>query len=333
MKEIDTARMRYVLFLAGLLEQRGVAIGPCLSRAHIPKELLSQPDAVITVNSLMAFLDAAIKDTGWRLIGYEAGATPLAEHGPVGPWVLSAPTLYQALQRMVVATRRETSLTGTHVEFEAGMAWFCMTPLVHDPSRREQVELYNLRLMLQLVRAALGEEWWPERVRLSAVDEELVAGHPELSRLNIEFGARVTAVAVPMMALTRPMQGSAGRGTAWQAEEILADGMVTLDTMNTLQRLIETYLPYRPTLETMARITGISRRSLQRFLQSRGTSFTRLVEQVALARAIDLLKDTDIALAEIAQASGYSEAAHFSRAFRRMTGLTPSHYRRLMRDT
>ena len=113
----------------------------------------------------------------------------------------------------------------------------------------------------------------------------------------------------------------------WQGDEEYQDGMLTLDTMNALRRLVETYLPYNPTLETVSRLTGISRRSLQRFLEAHGTSFSRLVEQVMVNRAIDLLGDSELPLKTVARELGYSELAHFSRAFRRMTGLTPSAYR------
>ena len=323
MKEVDTARMRYINFLATLLEQRGAPTDKYLTQAHIPVGLREQPDAVISVKSLMSFLEAAIEDTDWQLLGYEAGGTPLQNHGPIGPYILSATTLYQAAQRLVFSTRRETSITDNHLAFEGGTAWICMTPLLGSKRQKQQVELYNLHILLQLARSALGTNWTPERVRLCATDEATLKGHPELEKLNIEFGSTTTAIAIPMEQLATPMHGVLNTSAA----PLLDDGMITLDTMNALRQLMETYLPYHPTLETLSRLTGISKRSLQRFLHSRGTSFSRLLEQVIFCRAIELMADPGLRLQEIARAVGYSELAHFSRAFQRMTGLAPSTYR------
>ncbi|WP_419614559.1 helix-turn-helix domain-containing protein [Thiolapillus sp.] len=313
--------------MASLLEQRGAPTDKYLTQAHIPLGLREQPDAVISVKSLMTFLEAAIEDTDWQLLGYEAGGTPLHSHGPIGPYILSATTLYQAAQRLVISARRETSITDNHLAFEGGTAWICMTPLLGTSDQKQQVELYNLHILLQLARSALGTNWRPERVRLCATAEATLKTHPELEQLNIEFGATTTAIAIPMEQLAAPIHKDDMHLLNASGAPLLDDGMITLDTMNALRQLIETYLPYNPTLETLSRLTGISKRSLQRFLHSRGTSFSRLVEQVIFCRAIELMADPGLRLREIAQAVGYSELSHFSRAFHRMTGLPPSTYR------
>ena len=43
------------------------------------------------------------------------------------------------------------------------------------------------------------------------------------------------------------------------------------------------------------------------------------------------LTDTDLPLAEIALAAGFCDQSHFSNLFRRIIGVTPSHYRRQAR--
>lgn len=44
--------------------------------------------------------------------------------------------------------------------------------------------------------------------------------------------------------------------------------------------------------------------------------------------AAERLRGSDVPLSEIAQAAGYSDQGHFTRLFRRATGLTPGQYRR-----
>ena len=71
----------------------------------------------------------------------------------------------------------------------------------------------------------------------------------------------------------------------------------------------------------------VSERTLKRRLQEEDASFQSLVDQVRLDRARDLLGSTGMNLSQIADALGYADAANFTRAFKRWTGLSPSHYR------
>jgi AraC-like DNA-binding protein len=72
---------------------------------------------------------------------------------------------------------------------------------------------------------------------------------------------------------------------------------------------------------------GIHRRTLSRWLQSEGTSFKRIADEVRFGAAMQLLRDTNMSLAEISAALRFSEPAAFTHAFRRWTGTTPSAWR------
>ena len=82
-----------------------------------------------------------------------------------------------------------------------------------------------------------------------------------------------------------------------------------------------------PTLDEVARALGASTRTLKRRLRDEGTSFGALRKQVFLERAL-LLLDQGHGLEQCAEALGYSDAASFSRAFKRWTGDAPGRSRR-----
>ncbi|UAW98731.1 AraC family transcriptional regulator [Halopseudomonas nanhaiensis] len=73
---------------------------------------------------------------------------------------------------------------------------------------------------------------------------------------------------------------------------------------------------------------GISERSLHRRLAQEGYSFRILDERVRRQLAEHLLSDSSLGLESIAHQLGYAEAASFSRAFKRWTGLPPLDWRR-----
>jgi transcriptional regulator GlxA family with amidase domain len=95
---------------------------------------------------------------------------------------------------------------------------------------------------------------------------------------------------------------------------------------------IEAHLDNNLALETLAALAGLSVHHFARsFRQSAGMSPHRYILQRRIKRASELLTNTDIPLAEIALAVGFSDASHFSRSFLDHVGLAPSEFRRLQR--
>lgn len=83
-----------------------------------------------------------------------------------------------------------------------------------------------------------------------------------------------------------------------------------------------------PTLRHIARAVAMGERTLTRQLDSEGTSFRDLLEDLRRRLALRYVGCTDLALSEIAFLLGFSQPTAFHRAFRRWTGRTPTDYRR-----
>jgi AraC-like DNA-binding protein len=84
----------------------------------------------------------------------------------------------------------------------------------------------------------------------------------------------------------------------------------------------------RADIRLMAEVTGMGPRTLQRRLARAGVSYTRLVAQARLDLAVRLLEDPRVKLIDVALELGYSDPAHFTRAFQRWTGAAPRAFRR-----
>ena len=81
-------------------------------------------------------------------------------------------------------------------------------------------------------------------------------------------------------------------------------------------------------VEELAREMGMSRSHLHRRLVRSGeTPAGRLIRQTRLARAAALLASSDRSVGAVARAVGYPDPAHFTRAFKRELGATPSEWR------
>ena len=80
-------------------------------------------------------------------------------------------------------------------------------------------------------------------------------------------------------------------------------------------------------IELVAETMGTSVRTLQRRLRAMGLTYSEVVQRARRSAAQQLLRDRSAGIGEIARALGYSDPAHFTRAFHRWTGCTPRDYR------
>lgn len=84
----------------------------------------------------------------------------------------------------------------------------------------------------------------------------------------------------------------------------------------------------QPLLEGVAARLHVSPSTLKRRLAAAGVSFQRLVEDARRARAVFLLLESNMSLAEISEKLGYRDLSSFSHAFKRWTGVSPGSFRK-----
>jgi len=85
-------------------------------------------------------------------------------------------------------------------------------------------------------------------------------------------------------------------------------------------------------IQEISKTFEISQRSLnRRFKLATGLSPVQYLQEIRLEKAKELLKTSNLAIAEVAYNVGYPDSAYFSVLFRRIVSLSPSEYRRLVR--
>ena len=82
-----------------------------------------------------------------------------------------------------------------------------------------------------------------------------------------------------------------------------------------------------------AEMSDSSVRSFQRRLAQHGLTYSKLLEQTRMEVARDLLGKEESKIIDISYAVGYTDPSHFTRAFRRVHGVTPKEYPNLCHQT
>lgn len=97
-----------------------------------------------------------------------------------------------------------------------------------------------------------------------------------------------------------------------------------------MQQIVTTLLPDgHPDIRSVAGMFRLSARTLQRRLYDDGLTFARVVARARCDMAQRMLDDPARKVIDVALDLGYSDHAHFTRAFARWTGHAPREFRRL----
>lgn len=102
------------------------------------------------------------------------------------------------------------------------------------------------------------------------------------------------------------------------------DGSLSQSIRHLLPLLLE---EGSPSLDRLARLAGMSRRTLQRRLSEEETSFSDLFAEMRQHEAVRRLAGSDVPIAEVSRQLGFSQQSALTRAMRRWTGEVPSRLR------
>jgi transcriptional regulator GlxA family with amidase domain len=107
-----------------------------------------------------------------------------------------------------------------------------------------------------------------------------------------------------------------------------AHGGLSAGAKRRIREYMELHLGESIDLSTLAGVAGLSVHHFARqFKQSIGVTPHYYLTQKRVERAQEMLARTDLSLAEIAYATGFSDQSHLARHFRHMLGTTPREFR------
>ena len=295
----------------------------------LPHGIEREDNRFITQRSLMAFLDEGARLVGDTRVGLEFAPhlTP-ADYGVYGKYMLSGPTLLDALRRSRRALRWHSSRDELTIENSGPLVRFGYRFSSAGAQTYENVAYCAAGVLLNLIRAYLGAHWRPERIDLDLPSVRAETRAQDTFGCEVRFGAdRIGILMRPeTLAAHGPRRSFASttladlqRSRARRAPDGVSEVARELVRIQLMDSAVD--------LEATAGRLGLGPRTLQRQLADQGLQFRDLVNQVRIERARELLAEKDLSITDVAAELGYSAPAHFARAFRRETGVSPRQHR------
>ena len=300
------------------------------SRADLPLTLQNAPDVFVPLKDHFKLLLQAARELSDELFAARLGQNVTILHlGTYGKWVAQAPTLLGAINRANRSlSHMLQSATDLFVRIRNQEAAWSYASRDSAIDGRQQNEMLALCFMVEIAREYLGRAWDPDRVLLSGQSVHDQTGLDDLFGAPVQFhdGAGTIVFDKRLLATPRPASKTPSPDAAELGQAINVPGPG--DLRETVTALVELELTERlPTVGWVAGKLGMSERSLQRELGVHGTRFSELAGIAIQRRAFDLLGRQERSVTDVAAELGYSDAAHFARAFKRWTGLSPRAWR------
>ncbi|MFD0987852.1 AraC family transcriptional regulator [Methyloligella solikamskensis] len=310
--------------IADIVAASGGSIVSVFQKAELPLTLLEQPHRLILLRDQFRLLETAARSIGDHSLAVrlstEAGIPGL---GAYGAHLITLPTLGDAIlesSRSLASLLQGATTIALTVEGRWAKWTYCVTKNLGLGQQKN--EMLAIGYMIALLRYFAGPKWTPHRVEVAGrfdgrrQIEDVVAGDVVSGdRAAVVFPAGLLELPNP-----RPPQDREPDYPAVPPETELAA---------VVRHILLLQLDQGDAgIDRVAGRLGLSRRTLQRRLSEQGMSFEALAQRTLLDEARDRLREVNVPITEIAYELGYSDPAHFTRAFRRWTGESPLSWRR-----
>lgn len=324
----------YGLSLLNLMQERGHEAEAVLAGSQLTLAVLQDTRAQIEAWQYAMLLGRANSLEGDRGLAYELGLrSQVTKHGFVGFGLISCSTLRDAIafseryfQARVPAFRSSLSIEGAEVVVTLHET----IPLgPHRAFIMDLVAVELCSLFAKIMDMDPAKQGWLSTICVPHAEPPAYARYRD--RIPpFRFGQPAVQIRFPARMLDEPI-ATADPVSVQLAIERLEQEMARQAQDHTTSSQVLARLVCRdqryPDIGDMAEMLHVSERTLKRRLQAEGTSYQVLLDQVRQRDAMRLLGNPALAVAEVAEAVGYTDPANFARAFARWTGLSPRDWR------
>lgn len=300
-----------------------------LKSVGLPEEFLERRDGYIPEQSLAGFIGAISRELGQEGLGLLwAPLLTVADYGSWGSFVLSAPTLGQALVRAQRVMPLHSNADRVLMGVRNGLVTYSYRFGLKSHPAYADIAYSALASMLSIYRHYLGPAWHPRElwvdiprpVRPDLADEAF--GCP------VKYGTSCLSILCDASLLSstqksrrskelvtvEDIQRERRQGPAFNYERAVSD-LILVQLSGQHVSLDSTALAFQ-----------MGARTLQRHLAAEGTTFRDVLNRARIQRAQELLTLGSVSITSVADALGYNSPGNFSRAFSHIVGCSPRQY-------
>ena len=317
----------------GVAEQLGFDPTPLLRRVGFTPSMLSDPEQMLPVRSVVTLLEESARASGCESFGLRmAEFRQLSDLGLVSLLIAHQRTLRDALDVLSEYRHRINTNLALQVE-DCGESVFIREYLgLNPPMVSRQASDVALGTLYKMCRAIMPSGWRPHCVcfsyeKPSPPDRGI---YDRLFDCPVEFGADFDGLVVDKPDLDRENPRS-DPALASHARQLVA-AMINPGARTVVEEVeqsIRLLMPLgRATIGEVSHALGTNVRTLQRQLERDGATFSELLDLLREQQVGQHFANRRLSLTDVAHLLGYSTLSSFSAWYRSRFDETPTSGRR-----
>ena len=311
-----------------VIRDNGIDANAWFKKVRLPETKLENPASLVPEITVWRLINQIAITEGIPDFGAQiAQAKPWIEIETMKPLLEMQPDLDSLLAEFCRVVPGSSSIVTFAHRVDGNTCYF---EYLNDPLIKGdiQMELYRGTRMIDLVRVFTGSYWRPSIVKLLMAENQVIRSNSMLQDCELEFSSGVTAIGFSANLLTL---GRGGRQPNLFNQGFTTDRIHTLagetGLVTAIEHILTNYITERDlSIELVADLIGVSPRNLQRTLKQYDCSYRQVLDDTRKRYALKCLQINRQSIGEVSKQMGYSDAAHFTRAFKKWTGLPPSDY-------
>ena len=328
-----TMRVGPVAAIPAVMKDLGVAVEPVFERARVPLTEFANGDTRLPLQTLGHLAHDVARRADCPQFGVLVGGRfRLDGMGAIGELLRHAPTVGSALRAFAEKFHvHDSGATPVLMRRPGQGVLLGYAALRQDATALRYIYDAAAGILFRMLRELCGPAFHPRAIELAYARPAEPGFYRDFFDCKVSFNASLTGVLFDERWLAQPLANSRPSQFRELLDRIARDehhkGLPwTQRTEHALQQLL---LGGTATAPGVAALLHLSERSLRRKLDGEGQRFRDLLARRRFEYAQQLLRDTDLAIGDIAMVLQYQDANAFSRAFRAWADCPPTDWRGL----
>lgn len=231
-------------------------------------------------------------------------------------------TVKDALDNINVIFAHDSPGSNITFENEYGRYWFCRTMEYENSPYFIWGEVFAVLYIIELIQALTKSDWFPEQLKIQHEDDDVMRSALN-KKTQLFIAQSKTALLIDEATLNTKIQLNP---SDTELKEPLVEWHSSFSD-SVFTALLPYVREHSLTVNQAAKLLKMTPRTFQRRLKEEHTTFRQIKESLMLSISCELMEEGHT-LTHISNQLGYNNISHFSRAFKRISGLTPKTYRK-----
>jgi AraC-like DNA-binding protein len=319
----------YCLVIAKALESCGVDSARIFRAVGIPAELSNDPMSRLPTATLTKLYRACVEVTNNPYFGLTvAKFIQVTNLHALGYALAASANLMEFCHRLERYFRLVSQVAKISSSQEDGKVFLNFEYLVDISAETEDA---FLGFLIMTMRQLYKPDFNPLEVNFHRPKPpEGDAPYRALMQAPVTFSNVVGVVVFDKHDMEQPLNGSCPE-LAQVNDNIATTYLARLDKDDVVTRVTQKIIDFLPdgdcSREKVADALCMSPATMQRKLSQRGTKFQQLLDDTRKELACSYVQQPSRSMTEITFLLGFSDSSNFTRAFKRWTGTSPTHFK------